>query len=571
MSLKKELIKTFENIASLLEFKGENPFKINAYRNGAGILRSLDDDIEPLIKNGEIKNIKGLGKGLLNVITEYYEKGYSTEYNNLIEETPDGILDFLKINGLGAKKIKLLYTELGISSLGELEAACREDRISAVKGFGKKTQESILKEIERINSGRNFILQSTANKRIEDILAKLNHISHSKKIEVTGQVRRATEVVSSLELLILTDSIEEFKKEAVQYLEIKGSCSFIEWMPDLSEEKFNKSAVLEIESYSETSTVLYITETNEEYNSLLYFTTGSKEFVSTLKRNGLQITGESELKFINSDFPFVIPEMRESEYFEASSGLRENSRLDFKDFKGLLHFHSTYSDGQSTLEEMINEARKLGFAYCTVCDHSKAAFYANGLSEDSVLKQKEEIKGIKTELNFPVFLGIECDILKEGELDYSEEFLENFDFIVASVHSLFKMTEEEMTQRIIKAVENPYTDLLGHPTGRLLLSRAAYQLNIKKIIDACAANNVAIEVNANPFRLDLDWRMIYYARSKGCMFSINPDAHSTEGIRDIHYGIRTARKGGLQPEEVINCFDLEKFKNFLKRRVKREV
>ncbi|MGE5679615.1 MAG: PHP domain-containing protein, partial [Bacillota bacterium] len=178
---------------------------------------------------------------------------------------------------------------------------------------------------------------------------------------------------------------------------------------------------------------------------------------------------------------------------------------------------------------------------------------------------------IKTELNFPVFLGIECDILKEGELDYSEEFLENFDFIVASVHSLFKMTEEEMTQRIIKAVENPYTDLLGHPTGRLLLSRAAYQLNIKKVIDACAANNVAIEVNANPFRLDLDWRMIYYARSKGCMFSINPDAHSTEGIRDIHYGIRTARKGGLQPEEVINCFDLEKFKNFLKRRVKRGV
>ncbi|HEX2960893.1 MAG TPA: PHP domain-containing protein [Ignavibacteriales bacterium] len=269
--------------------------------------------------------------------------------------------------------------------------------------------------------------------------------------------------------------------------------------------------------------------------------------------------------------PPVIPEMREKEYFSAPEKLRKNSELGILDFRGLLHFHTTYSDGKNTLTEMAEAAKDNVFTYLAVCDHSKAAFYANGLTEARVLEQKKEIEKVSRSLDIPIFHGVESDILKDGELDYDTDFMKNFQFVVASVHSRFKLSEEEMTSRIIKAVENPYTDLLGHPTGRLLLQRSPYNLDLKKVIDACAANNVAIEINASPNRLDLDWRMIYYAREKGCMFSINPDAHSILGIEEINYGIRVARKGGLQPEEVINCMDLESFKKFLLRKVKRDI
>ncbi len=263
---------------------------------------------------------------------------------------------------------------------------------------------------------------------------------------------------------------------------------------------------------------------------------------------------------------FVPPEMREEQYFEIKNKkLKILSNLTFDNFKGFFHFHTTFSDGNDSLENMIIAANKLGFEYFIVCDHSKSAFYANGLKEENLIEQHNEINRISKKLNLPIFQGIESDILVNGDLDYSDEILKSLDFIVASVHSRFNLSEEEMTRRIIHAVENPYTKVLGHPTGRLLLSRPPYQLNLKKVIDACAENNVAIEINANPHRLDLDWRMIFYAREKGCLFSINPDAHSTEDIFLTKYGIMIARKAGLQVEEVINCFSIDKFKNYISK------
>jgi len=254
--------------------------------------------------------------------------------------------------------------------------------------------------------------------------------------------------------------------------------------------------------------------------------------------------------------------MREIQNVENGSKSDNNEVINFENFLGFLHFHTTWSDGINSLEEMINAALNMGYKYAAVCDHSKSAFYANGLSEERILLQRKEIVDVEKSYPIKLLSGIECDILSDGELDYSDDILSEFNFVVASVHSRFNLAENEMTDRIIKAVENPYTNVLGHPTGRLLLSRAAYQLNIKKVIDACSRNNVAIEINSNPHRLDLDWRNIQYAKEKECLFSINQDAHSIDDLENIKYGIGIARKGEITPLEVINCFDIEKFIKF---------
>jgi DNA polymerase (family 10) len=286
------------------------------------------------------------------------------------------------------------------------------------------------------------------------------------------------------------------------------------------------------------------------------------------KPNGNGASKEKEI-FDGLKLNYVNPLMREQEYLQYDKKLRTESDLEFSDMKGLLHFHTTYSDGNNTLEEIINFAKENGFEYASVCDHSKSAFYANGLDEDRILQEKEEVKKVSENLDFTVYQGIESDILKNGGLDFEKDFMMNFDFVVASVHSVFNLSEDDMTARIIKAVENEHTDVLGHPTGRLLLTRDAYDINQQKVIDACKENNVAIEINANPHRLDLDWRWIWYAREKGCLLSINADAHSTDEINLTEYGILIARKAGLQKKEVINYFSKEDFIKFLNRKIKR--
>jgi len=300
---------------------------------------------------------------------------------------------------------------------------------------------------------------------------------------------------------------------------------------------------------------------------VLFITTGAEDFISelTIPKN---ISSERNC-FKANNLQYVAPPMREKPYFHAPTNLRTSGNISFTDFKGLLHFHSDWSDGQNTLSEMLTEAENLGFEYAAVCDHSKSAFYANGLTEQRVLKQKDEICKLNENQPITIFHGIESDILNSGELDYNEDFMHNFNFVVVSIHSNFTLTEDEMTKRIIRAIESPFTDLLAHPTGRLLLRRNGYSLDIKKILEACAANNVAIEINASPFRLDLDWRNIYYARELGCKFAINPDAHSIKGISNIKFGIMIAQKEGLQNNELINNYTETEFVSFLNRKLKR--
>jgi DNA polymerase (family 10) len=551
---KKDIIALLDNIADLLEYNGENPFKVNAYRNGAIAIRKSEIDVGEIIRDKALDKIKGIGKSLQTLIYEYYETGSSAIYEELKKGAPQGINDLLKIRGLGSKKIKILFTELGISNVGELEYACKENRLTLLKGFGEATQVKIMKEIEKNKAYSKFVLLNTADTISEEVLEKVAKFKSLNKIVHTGQLRRGMEIISEIAFVALVPDKEKF------LLELKKSFKIEE----------QEGKIIIRDEYP-VPVVFYIVTKEDDYCRQLFLTTGSEEFIARLGASAkTECAGDEHKIFENTGHPFVIPEMRENEYFEQTNPkLKENSDFSIDHFKGLLHFHTTYSDARNTLKEMLSEAQKEGFQYAAVCDHSKFAVYANGLNEERVLLQKQEITEIASSYKLHIFQGIESDILQTGDLDYSPDFLNNFDFIVASVHSRFNLEESEMTKRIIKAVENPYTDLLGHPSGRLLLSRDPYKFDVKKVIDACSANKVAIEINASPHRLDLDWRWVYYAREKGCLFSINPDAHSIENISYIKYGIITARKGGVQNGEVINCLPLEDFKKFLNRKVKR--
>ncbi len=552
---KKDTIALLENIADILDFKGENKFKVGAYRNGAVSIRKFEGDFADAVEQKELNKIKGIGKGLQAVIYEYFDKGESPLYKQLLEEVPGGIEQLLGIKGLGAKKINLLYNELGISSIGELEYACRENRLALLKGFGEATQNKILNEIGRLKYHSKFVLLNTAEEFASEIISRLESISEILKLEISGELRRGLEIISAISFVLLISDRNNFLQKLKTKLEYEIS-----------------GGVAAIKGYFSVPLNLHLTYSEDEYNRTLFITTGSDAFLRNLKADPVKLNGSTEVEIFKSlNSPYIIPEMREEEYFKAKKqSLTALPDLDESKFKGLLHFHTVYSDGRNTLNEMVNKAMEKGFKYATVCDHSKAAFYANGLSEEKILRQKEEVVKMSAAKDIYIFQGIESDILADGNLDYSYDFLNNFHFVVASIHSRFSMEEAQMTARILKAVENPYTDLLAHPSGRLLLSREPYKFDIKKIIDACAANIVAIEINSNPRRLDLDWRWIYYAREKGCLFSINPDAHSIKEIDLIKYGIIMGRKGGLTNSEVINRYELPRFKKFLNRKVKRK-
>ncbi len=554
MSFRKEIVGLIENFADLLEFTGGNKFKVSAFKNGANILRRLEGDPEEMLRTGELKNVRGIGKGILGVIEEFSTEGKVEEYENLLEQVPRGIMDVMNVRGLGAKKVKVLHEVLGIEDLDDLAGACVEGKVAELKGFGEKTQESIMKEVLRIKRGAGYMLLHHAEAHAKNVLRIVEQCECSERFELTGELRRATEIVSRIEVIISGSRYVELEEELSKLFVIK------EVTRDHLSVKLNSE-------HNGRKVVLHLCKP-ENYGDVLCATTGAKGFTEKYLKDVCSGNHENEEEiFSEKGVSFVIPEMREEEYFTTSEVLRENSDLTSEALKGMFHFHTTWSDGQNSLEEMIEKARSRGYEYAAVCDHSKSAFYANGLTEERVLDQKKEIEEVSAKLGFPIYHGIESDILRDGSLDYSDDFLGNFDFIVASVHSIFGLPEEEMTARIIGAVENKYANLLGHPTGRLLLSRDPYRVDMKKVIDACAANDVAIEINASPFRLDLDWRLIYYARERGCRFAINPDAHSTEGIDDDRFGIRVARKGGMKRGDVINCFSENEFKKYISKKI----
>lgn len=550
MIFKKDFVNLLEEIADVLEFKGENQFKVNAFRNGANAIRKLDDDVIFLVKNKQLDSIKGIGKGIQSVIYEFVENESSPFLDDLKKNYPRTLFDLFSIRGLGPKKISLLFNQMKIGSIDDLENACKSNTLQDLKGFGKSTQEKILSEIEQLKKNQKFIHLHRADKIVQNISEKLSQINTIKNFEVSGDFRRNCEVISKLEFILLTEKKDELLKEL--------SGTFVGRVED---------SLFTIEDLS-IPVNFYLVQNQDEFNKKQFLVTGSSEFLNSIGTIEDEILNSDENTiFEKLEMNYLAPEMRELEIVNyPKSRLIQTSDLTREKFKGFLHFHTKNSDGMNSLEEMVEAANRYGFTYFAVCDHSKTAFYASGLTEERILLQKKEVEEVSLKLNLPIFQGIESDILNDGSLDYDMNFLQNVDFVVASIHSNFTMTEEEMTNRIIKAVENPHTNVLGHPTGRLLLYRDAYKVDLKKVIDACSMNNVAIEINANPHRLDLDWRMIMYARDKGCTFAINPDAHSIEEVKYTKYGIMVARKAGLQSSEVLNCFSLEDFKSFTKKK-----
>ncbi|KHJ38799.1 DNA polymerase/3'-5' exonuclease PolX [Pedobacter glucosidilyticus] len=551
----KEISRTLKLLAQLMELHEENPFKIKSVANASFKVDKLPFKLKDKAHD-ELDKIDGIGKSIATKVIELFTTGGLKELNDLVAITPIGILDMLSIKGLGPKKIIIIWKTLGIENVGELYYACNENRLIEAKGFGLKTQEEIKKAIEfKMASNGRFLYARLEPivAQYQDLLAKL---SNATEILVTGEFRRKCEIIDELSFIIVNT---DFKLFTAQIQQLEG-ISNLEITPKSIRFKDENSLTIKCFEADET-TLAY----------RLFETTGVNAHVEKVKAllpaNQNQYPTETAI-YEAAGLAYIEPELREDLNEIALAQTKQlPSLITYADLKGTLHNHSTWSDGVHSIEEMALYCRDiLKLEYLGLCDHSKTAVYANGLSIERVLQQHEEIEKLNQKLApFKIFKGIESDILSDGGLDYPDEILAKFDFVVASVHSNLKMDEEKATQRLIKAIENPYATILGHPTGRLLLSRSGYPLDFKKIIDACAANQVAIEINANPLRLDLDWRWHQYALEKGVLLAINPDAHRNEGFYDMHYGVYVARKGGLTKEMCLNSFNLAAIDSYFKK------
>lgn len=540
-----------------MELHEENSFKVRSMQNAAFNVERFPFSLEG--KNAEeLAGLEGIGKGTAARILELHQRGSFDELDQWLATTPTGVVAMMAIKGIGPKKVKALWKELGIESPGELLYACHENRLIELKGFGIKTQDQIRQSIEfaRSNQGKFHyaICEAEALRLTEDI----RESRLATRCEITGALRRKNEIIEEIILLIASETQAEL-------------IAFLKNHPAIEAESFSQDgnilhAILGPGSPLECKLI-----SSAGFDLAWFDSTASTAHRENLERNVSwnHRAGNTEQEIYRSlGLPYLEPEWREGmfEWDWIEKG-KLPEPIEYTHLQGTLHNHTTYSDGIHTLREMAVYAKAMGFHYLGICDHSQSAFYANGLKPDRVLAQQEEIDRLNAELApFRIFKGIESDILTDGSLDYPDEVLRSFDFVVASVHSVLRMDEEKATKRLLKAIENPYTTILGHPTGRLLLARSGYPLDMKKIIDACAANGVIIELNANPYRLDLDWRHIPYAQEKGVLISINPDAHRQEGYHDMHYGVCVARKGGLEVANTFNAWSLDKVATHFKNR-----
>ncbi|WP_064196781.1 MULTISPECIES: DNA polymerase/3'-5' exonuclease PolX [Emticicia] len=560
-----DIVETIELTAKLLELHNEDEFKIKTYTNAAYNLDKYVGELAQL-DFPQLTQIQGVGKMMAGKILEMVSTGQLRDLVELLAKTPEGVIEMFKIKGLGAKKIKVLWNELGIDNLNELQIACENGSIAKVKGFGGKTQDSILESLKFIQSQAGKLRMDKAAILAEIILEVIQN--NFPKVEITGQIRRKTETVDTLTFLIAYEgNLPTFEMEGFEQ-DLKASSPFV-WRGKYLENKILIEIRFVLESDFVAKQFIYsahedhLKKRNENGISLLNTAINIKE-ISTQEEAEVAI-------YEKFGVPYIIPEMREGlNEFEWVKKHSNDELVTWNSLKGILHNHSTYSDGQHSLEQMATYCKELGFEYLGIADHSQSATYANGLLITKILQQHAEIeqlnKKLSTDKPFKILKGIESDILGDGSLDYPDEILASFDYIVASVHSNLTMNQARATERLIRAIENPYTTILGHPTGRLLLSRQGYPIDYKEVIDCCAANGVVIEINASPYRLDLDWRWIEYALERNVMLSINPDAHEMQGYHDMNYGVAAARKGGLTANMTFNALSLVEMEAYLANR-----
>ncbi|MBC7851674.1 MAG: DNA polymerase/3'-5' exonuclease PolX [Chitinophagaceae bacterium] len=541
----------FSLLSKLLDIHGDTSFKSRTYGAAAFNIEKLPEQLTTQSPE-QIQSIKGIGASVSGKILEIIENGKLSALDELIGQTPSGVIEMLSIKGLGPKKISAIWKEMQIESIGELLYACNENRLGMFKGFGGKTQQNIQEAIEFYLQNQGSFLYSEIAAIYPAVLSYLQKSFGSENVHVTGAYRRQQLTIDETEFVVAKSNDEVKKAFATAF------------PPELLEET-TETLVYKLKNGLRLK--LYTGADN--ITKRLFITTGSEEFVeaylTSYPATDFSMTEKDIFK--QAGIEFIDPYLRESADLSSLSRITNETLIQESDIKGIIHSHSNWSDGLHTIEEMARACIERKFEYLVISDHSKAAAYAGGLSEEKIHQQHIYIDELNQQFApFKIFKSIECDILGDGSLDYSNSILSTFDLVIASIHSNLKMTEEKAMMRILKAIENPYTTILGHPTGRLLLSRSGYPLDHMKMIDACAANHVVIELNAHPRRLDMDWRWIQYALNKGVMISIDPDAHTIEGYNDCRYGVFAAQKGGLTAKHNLSSFGLNELEGYLRER-----
>jgi DNA polymerase (family 10) len=549
-----------EQIGDLLELHGENRFKTAAYRNAARTMSGLQvDDIRPLVRSGEVATMKGIGPATLSVIEEMAQTGDSSYYEQLSEDTPEGLIEMLRVPGLGTSKIHAIHEGLGIDTLHELEEAARDGRLARLPRFGEKTAEKILKGIAYLRETSEFILFPQALAEANRLLSSIGAHPDVARAEIAGSVRRRCAVIRDMDIVAACNDTPG--KVAASFAHAPGVREAVGVGGRSVTIRFVDGTLLDLHCVSPdefaiafwraTGSAEHVRAIRERAESLGFSLEGDQLLDSAGKR--IPISDEERL-YSALGLPFIEPELREGRgEIDAAEADTLPSLITLPDIRGVLHCHSQYSDGKATIAEMAAAARERGWQYLGISDHSQSAFYAGGLSRDAVRQQHAEIDLINEEMDgFRVLKGIEADILADGRVDYDAELLDSFDYVIASVHSRFGMEREAMTDRVLRALDDPHVAILGHPTGRLLLTRDAYAIDIEAVIQKATEVGVAVELNADPHRLDIDWRYCQMARQLGCTIEIGPDAHSPGGLDNMEIGIGVARKGWLEPDNVLN-------------------
>ncbi|WP_340105399.1 DNA polymerase/3'-5' exonuclease PolX [Rhodohalobacter sp. 8-1] len=569
-------------VHDLMQLKGENRFKVIAFDRAAQTIEGLKTEVLTHVEEGTLTDIKGIGKSIAEDITALVETGTMPVLESLRESVPKGLVEWLNISGLGPKNIVKIHTTLGITEMHELKEACQSGAVADLPGLGEKSAEKILKSIEYLEKFGERCRIDQAYDVAEPMLAFVSGIDGVTRCEIAGSLRRSVETIGDVDILAAAD---------------KDNAS------DIFERFVNHELVTEVLGRGDTKSSVRTESgrqvdlrivSEKEYPAALMYFTGSKEHNIVMRHRArdrgmslneyglFKLTDEKETDFDQPvdtsseadiykklDLNFVPPEHREDRgEFEFYADHESMDLLEEDQIKGVVHAHSTWSDGKFSIRQMADACIECGYEYLTVTDHSKTAAYAGGLSVDEVKMQWEEIDELNDEYskkNFRIFKGIESDILTDGSLDYPDKILEGFDIVIASVHSGLEMEFDKMMERFENAINNPYTHMIGHPTGRLLLKRSESKMDLNKLVELAAAKGVAIEINANPRRLDLDWRYGNKAKDVGLLTSINPDAHTIEGIDDIRYGVMIARKAKFSPDRVLNTKSAEEFEKWLEK------
>ncbi len=552
-------------IEALLDLHGANSFKSRAYGRASRAIRSAGVDVVQVVENDQEIAVDGIGPGIAAEIRELVQTGMSSQLEDLMERTPNGLLDVMGIRGLGSKKVRTLWKELGIESLDDLQEQGKAGKVAELKGFGAKTQTKILEGIAELKANMGKMRLHTATAFAEELLPRLQDLHRVARVDIAGRLRRGGEEFSAIELVLVTDdpdaTLQEIReREILSDLQTKEGAIFgtIDGM---------YKVFLHLTEPVSAALMLHQKSSARDYRFMLSIPLHDQGYELTddaLLQDGKPVKLESEEDLFElAGMQFIPPELREGiDEVPAALDRKLPELVTEGDLRGILHVHSTWSDGHNSIAELAGEAHRLGYEYLLMCDHSKAAIYANGLDERRLEEQGKEIDEINKEYHpdeFRVLKGIECDILANGSLDLADDALASLDCVIVSVHSNFNLSEEAQTERVCRALDNRYASILAHPTGRLILTRKGYPIDLKQVIAHIAERGKFIELNANPYRLDLNWRLIRYAKRKGVSVAIDPDAHAMAEFGYLRYGVTIARKGWLTADEVLNSLRLDRF------------